>query len=150
MHFSATLKDVISPASLKEKLGVNPGGHVQKAVDAAVIRVCAPYVPFWEGILAGSANTATEIGSGEVVYDTPYARYHYYGELYGPNIPIVENGVVVGFWSPPEKQPTGRQMEYSKEVNPLAGPYWFDRGMADHKDEVLKEAQYAADRGGYP
>ena len=148
--YSARLKDVISPSELKRKLGVSPGGHVQKAVDAAVIRECFPYVPFDEGILAGSANTATEIGSGEVVYDTPYARYQFYGEIYGPNIPIVENGVIVGYRSPPEKHPTGRPLQYNTDKNPLAGSHWFDRAMADHSEDVLKEAQDAADRGSHP
>lgn len=146
ISYTAHLRDFISARELRQKLGVDPGGYVQKAVDAAVIRECFPYLPFDEGVLAGSANTATEIGSGEVIYDTPYARYQYYGEVYGPNIPIVENGVVTGYFSPPEKFPTGEKLQYSTEKNPMAGSHWFDRAMADHKDEVLKEAQDAADR----
>lgn len=143
--YSARMVDFVSQKELEKRLGVDPGGHVQKTVDAAVIRECFPYVPFDEGILAGSANAATEIGSGEVIYDTPYARYLYYGEVYGPNIPIVENGTVVGYWSPPEKSGTGRKLQYNTEKHPLAGSHWFDRAMADHKDDVLKEAQDAAD-----
>ena len=150
IQFAGELKDFINTKQFVKKYGVGEGGHVQKAVDAAVIRECFPYLPFDEGILAGSANTATEIGSGEVVYDTPYARYLYYGEVYGPNIPIVENGVIVGYWSPPEKSPTGRQLQYNTDKNPLAGSHWFDRAMADHSDDVLKEAQNAANRGRNP
>lgn len=148
--YTAQLKDFASPKEIKQKLGVDYGGHVQKAVDTAVIRECFPYLPFDEGVLAGSANTATEIGSGEVIYDTPYARYQYYGEVYGPNFPITENGVIVGYYSPPEKFPTGEKLEYSTEKKPMAGSHWFERAMADHKDDVLKEAQDAADRGSYP
>lgn len=150
IHFDGELKDFINAKQFVKEHGVGKGGHVQKAVDAAVIRECFPYVPFDEGILAGSANTATEIGSGEVVYDTPYARYQYYGEVYGPSIPIVENGAIIGYWSPPEKYPTGRKLQYSPEHNPLAGSHWFDRAMADHKKEILKEAQDAANRGSNP
>lgn len=148
--YEARLENFITPEEFIRRSGVGTGGHVQKAVDAAVIRECFPYLPFDEGVLAGSANTATKIGSGEVIYDTPYARYQYYGEVYGPNIPIVENGVVTGFFSPPEKYPTGEKLQYSQEVNPMAGSYWFDRSMADHADDVLKEAQNAADRGSAP
>ena len=146
ISYTASLKDFISADELIRKRGVGTGGYVQKVIDAAVIRECAPYVPFAEGILAGSANTATEIGSGEVVYDTPYARYQYYGEIYGPNFPVVENGEIVGWRSPPEKYPTGRKLEYNTEMNPQAGSHWFDRAMADHKDDILKEAQDAAKR----
>lgn len=150
IHFEGRLEDFITPEELKNELGINPGGHVQKVVDAAVIRECFPYLPFDEGVLAGSANTATKIGSGEVVYDTPYARYLYYGEVYGPNIPITENGIITGYWSPPEKFPTGEKLEYSTEKNPQAGSHWFDRAMEDHKDDILKEAQNAANRGSNP
>lgn len=147
IHYDGKLESFISTEEFIKKHGVGEGGYVQKTVDAAVIRECFPYVPFDEGVLAGSANTATKVGSGEVVYDTPYARYLYYGEVYGPNIPIVENGVVTGYWSPPEKHPTGRQLQYNTDKNELAGSHWFDRAMADHKDEILKEAQDAANRG---
>lgn len=150
IYFDAKLEDFVTPEKLKEKLGVSPGGHVQKVIDAAVIRECFPYVPFDEGVLAGSANTATEIGSGEVVYDTPYARYLYYGEVYGPNIPITENGIITGYWSPKEKFPTGEKLEYSTEKNPQAGSHWFERAMEDHKDDILKEAQNAANSGRHP
>lgn len=150
IYFSGELKEFISTKEFIKKYGVGMGGHVQKTVDAAVIRECFPYVPFAEGALTTSANLATKIGSGEVVYDTPYARYLYYGEVYGPNIPIVENGEIVGWRSPPEKHPTGRALQYNQDINPQAGSHWFDRAMADHKDEVLKEAQHAADRGSNP
>lgn len=146
IHYDGELKDFISPREFIQKCGVGKGGRVQKVVDAAVIRESTPYVPYDEGILAGSANTATEIGSGEVVYDTPYARYQWYGEVYGPNIPVVENGVIVGYRSPPEKHPTGRQLEYNREHNHLAGSHWCERAMADHKKNVLEEAQHAANR----
>lgn len=148
--YAAQLKDFITAEEFIRRCGTGIGGHVQKAVDAAVIRECFPYLPYDEGVLAGSANTATKIGSGEVIYDTDYARYQYYGEVYGPNIPIVENGVITGYFSPPEKHSTGEKLNYSTEVNPMAGSHWFDRAMADHKEDILKEAQDAADRGSAP
>lgn len=146
MHYVGELEGFISPKEFIKRCGTGEGGRVQVAVDAAVIRESFPYVPFDEGVLAGSTNTATKIGSGEVVYDTPYARYLWYGEVYGPNIPIVENGEVVGYRSPPEKYPTGRQIQYNTDRNHLAGSHWCERAMADHKDDVLKEAQNAANR----
>lgn len=150
MTYVAKLENFVTAKELEKKLGVDIGGHIQKTVDAAVIRHTFPYVPFDNGVLAGSANTATKIGSGEVSYDTPYARYLYYGEVYGPNIPIVENGAIVGWRSPPEKHPTGRMMQYNTDKNPFAGSHWFERAMADHKNDILKEAQDATDGRSNP
>lgn len=150
ISYTAELKDFITEKELRKKLGVDPGGHVQKTVDAAVIKYCFPYLPFDEGVLAGSANTATEIGSGEVIYDTPYARYLYYGEVYGPNIPIKENGVITGWWSPKKKHPTGEKLKFNTDKNPQAGSHWFERMMADHSKDILEEAQDAANRRRNP
>ena len=66
--------DMGSVKSVLAKKNLQLGGAVQKYIDSEVIRQCEPYVPFDSGILTASANTATEIGSGCVVYSTPYAH----------------------------------------------------------------------------
>lgn len=130
--------------ALLKTLGLEPGGRVQMAIDKAVIDWCLQYVPFETGSLGKSAYTATKIGSGEVRYPGPYAHYLYYGEVYGPNIPVFEEGseTPTRWWSPPgqKKHPTGRQLQYATDVNPLAGSFWFQRMVADHKRDILQEA----------
>ena len=54
-------------------------GEVQKFIDSEVIRLSEPYTPFDTGYLKNNApKIGTEIGSGEVVYNAPYARRQYY------------------------------------------------------------------------
>ncbi|MBR2731393.1 MAG: hypothetical protein IKD72_05345 [Clostridia bacterium] len=120
---------------------------VQRVVDSECLRRMAPYTPFRTGALEHSATLGTQIGSGKIVQATPYARYLYYGEVYGPNIPIRENGEIIGFWSPPHKEPTGRPLQYDTTAHPLAGPHWFDRMKADHLPAIQRAAQQAA-KGG--
>lgn len=126
--------------------GLAPGGAVQAAIDEDVIRYCDPKVPFATGTLKHSAETASVIGEGFIVYDTPYARYLYYGEVMGPNIPVFEGGELAGFWSPPgqKKHLTGRPLSYSGE--PERGAFWFERMKAEHKDDIVNHA--AAVAGG--
>ena len=130
------------------KRGLAPGGRVQKVVDNAVLLYCAPKVPFDTGYLVRSAIQASAIGQGLIVYATPYARYLYYGEIYGPNIPIFEGGELAGFCSPKgkKKHPTGRPLSYRGA--PERGAYWFERAMAEHKNDIIEEAAAAA--GGRP
>lgn len=123
--YTARLDDFITPDELIKKIGTVVGGDVQKAVDTAVIRECEPYVPYRTGRLSNSVHIATAIGSGEVVYSTPYARSMYYGVLYGSNAKI---------------------MHYNQAMHKFAGSYWFDRAMAENKKKILKEAQNAAKR----
>lgn len=120
--------------------------YVQTVIDSEVLKLMAPYTPMRTGELMHSATLGTVIGSGEIVYIHPGARYLYYGEIYGPNFPIKENGILVGFFSPPKKQPTGRQMQYSKAVHPLAGKLWFERMKADKLDVLQREAEKALNK----
>lgn len=119
---------------------------VQKYVDSTVLRLMKPYTPFRNGVLEKSATLSTVIGSGEIHQNTPYARYLYYGKVYGPNIPIKENGVIVGYFSPKgqKKHPTGKMLVYSRAKHPLAGKMWFERMKADHKEEILQGAAKVA------
>jgi len=134
--------------SLLKSRNLEKGGLVQQAIDKAVIDWDVAYCPMATGTLAKSPYAATVIGSGKVVYPGPYARYLYYGEVMGPNIPIFDDdsGIPTRFFSPPgqKKHLTGRQLQFSTDLNPLAGSFWFERMKADHKDDILKEAKSVA------
>lgn len=136
--------ELLDPEALLGQFGLEPGGRVQQAIDKACIDWCLLYVPWETGSLGTSAYTATVIGSGCVEYPGPYAHYQYYGEVYGPNIPIFDDdsGTPTGWFSPPgqKKSPTGRQLTYATDVNPLAGAFWFDRMKADHMQDIKQEA----------
>ena len=135
---------------LLSRLNLQSGGRVQQVIDNAVIRYDEQYVPWDTGTLARSAYSATKIGSGEVIYPGPYAHYMYYGEVYGPNIPVFEDdsGEPTRWFSPPgrEKHPTGRELKYSQDPNPLAGSFWFERMKADHLEDIIDEAKKAVGR----
>lgn len=126
--------------------GLCAGGKVQRFVDEEVIRACDSKVPFETGTLKNSALRASAIGSGLVVYGTPYAHYLYMGEVYGPNIPVYEAGELAGFFSPPgqAKRPTGRRLTFAGA--PERGAFWFERAMAQHGSEIVAGA--AALAGG--
>lgn len=133
---------------LLKKANLEKGGLVQQAIDKAVIDWNMQYCPMETGTLAKSPYSVTEIGSGKVVYPGSYARYLYYGEVMGPNIPVFEDdsGEPTRFFSPPgqKKHLTGRQLEFSTDLNPPAGAFWFERMKADHLDDILKEAKSVA------
>ena len=144
IEFAGTLFDDFNANDLLNRLGLQDGGPVQATIDKSVIDWCLRYVPWETGSLGKSAYGATVIGSGMVVYPGPYAHYMYYGEVYGPNIPVFEDdsGVPTRWFSPPrrKKSPTGRNLTYATDVNPLAGSFWFERMKADHLEDIKKEA----------
>lgn len=137
-----------SDTDLLKRMNLESGGLVQQTIDKSVIDWNLPYCPWDSGLMARSPYSATVIGQGRVVYPGPYAHYQYYGEVYGPNIPVFDDdsGEPTRFFSPPgqKKHPTGRQLEYKTDVNPLAGSFWFERMKADHLEDILREAKAVA------
>jgi hypothetical protein len=90
--------------SMIEKLGLEEGGRVQQMVDSEFLKNVEPFVPFDEaglyenpGTLVNSGILDTVVGSGEIVWDTPYARYLYYHD------------------------------DFQFQGAPLRGAYWADR-----------------------
>ena len=144
MKITATF-EMDSLGKILRKRNLEKGGAVQRYIDSEVIRQCEPYVPFDEGTLTRSVSLATRIGSGTVIYATPYARYQYYGMVYGPNIPMTIGGEET-FRSPKGKikSPTGRSLTYNRERHPLAGSRWFERMKADRKKDILEGAKKVA------
>lgn len=143
----------LSPDDILAACGFEDHGRVQRTIDQKVIDYCTPYVPASpDRTLEFSAQVSTEIGSGLVIWNTPYAHYQYAGIVYGPNIPIIdqESGVLLGWFSPPgrPKHPTDRELTYDTAQNPMAGPYWVERMKADRMNDILDEARRAAKPGG--
>lgn len=93
-----------------KRRGLEPGGRVQRFIDESVVRMCDPYVPMDRGPLKDSAISNTVYGSGEVIYDTPYAAKMYYTE--GLNF----------------------------QGAPMRGANWLERMKSDHADEILNGA----------
>lgn len=125
------LQDIVDDATMLE-------------IHTAFAKRCDPYVPMDEGALSQSAFaqvTPQYVQWGNEA--VPYAHYLYEGNVYGPNIPIIENGVIVGWFSIPNmpKSPTGRSMNYSTEKHPRATAHWDEVMMQEQGDEFTKDVE---------
>lgn len=87
----------------------------QAKVDITVMRLMEPYMQMLSGAMISSMRVSTDIGSGEIVVNTPYAAKVYYS-----NAPI------------------GRQ------TGSLRGPKYFERMKADKKEQILRVAKSTA------
>ena len=107
----------------------------QEFVDSECVRLMKPYTPFRNGKLEKAATIGTVIGSGEIHQNTPYSRYQYYGMLMVSSItgsPFASQGE--------EKILTDIPLKHDKSKHPQAGPFWFERMKADHKEKILRGA----------
>lgn len=115
---------------------------VQKFVDSECIRLMVPYTPMRNGILMKTAVLGTKIGSGHIYYNSPYARYQYYGKLMVSSVTgsaYARNGE--------SKVLTDTDLKYSPARHPQAQRMWFEAMKTDKKEQILRGAAAIARRG---
>lgn len=115
---------------------------VQKFVDSECIRLMVPYTPMRNGILMKNAVLGTKIGSGRIVYNSPYARFQYYGKLMVSSV----SGSSYAR-SGESKVLTGKDLQYDKTRHPKAQRLWFEAMKADKKEQILRGAAAIVRRG---
>lgn len=105
-------KAIFRQLALRSELKAN-AAKAQHVLDSSIIRDTDPFVPMDTGMLARSAETASAIGKGEIVYDTPYARRIYYG----------------------------LELHISKLHHPNASVLWFQQSKAMHEKRWIAEVE---------
>lgn len=114
---------------------------VQKFIDSECIRLMVPYTPMRNGILMKNAVMGTTIGSGKVVYNSPYARYQYYGKLMVSSV----NGSAYARRGE-SKVLTNIDLKYDTSRHPKAQKMWFEAMKADKREQILRGAAAIARR----
>ena len=96
------------------------------------------YMSFRTGVMSGKAKRM--IGPTQILADTPYARYQYYGNVMvnaktgkGPRI---IPGVGPRWPKGATLKATGRPLQYDTSKNAKAGPFWEKALMENEKDEI--------------
>ena len=105
--------------------------EAQKVVDIDVLKFNAKYIPFQTGALNHSGELGTEIGSGRVVYNAPYARYMYYGK-------VMRDAQGRAYYGKAPKHVTTEYIQYHGA--PERGHHWFERMKAAHKEQIRRDA----------
>lgn len=111
--------EIKAAVKLASARGLDTGGKTQKYIDSEVLRLSEPYVPWLTKTLIRSGPINTKIGSGEVIYKTPYARRQYY-----ENAGMGKEGMNKG---------GGRR-----------GKQWFERMKPNHREQILAGAAKVA------
>ncbi len=104
--------------------------RAQQFVDSEILRLSDPYTPMQSGMLKTSSILGTAVGSGEVVWNAPYARYLYYGKVMVGRAP---------------KTVTDRDLTFHGA--PKRGAFWFERMKRDKGQQILNKAARIAGGG---
>lgn len=106
--------------------GLSEDGEVQIFHTANVLRRIEKYLPMDSSILLKSTITNTDIQKPEIVSATPYVRYLYYGKVMAGK---------------PPKIVTGKDLQFSLEKHPQAGPFWDRALIANEEDAMMEDLQ---------
>ena len=98
-------------STIKANLGIEPNGRVQKFFTNTCYKHTNKYVPKDEGNL----RIIVDIKSDSITYQSPYARYQYYG--------VSKNGKTFNY------------------TTPGTGPYWDKKMTSVEMQDVVKEVQ---------
>ena len=126
-----------------------PKGSAQMFFTSELMRLSDKYVPFGNGPLKNSAMIEKD-GTG-LIYNTPYARLHWYGKLMVD--PVTGKGAFFkegyGFWSRPNtpKKLTDIDMQYNGA--PMRGPRWVERCYIDNQSQLINATVEFAERNNY-
>ena len=102
----------------------------QEYLDTDILTDTEPFLPFRQGIMKSKSKVDTNIGSGQVVYDTPYAKYLYHGK------------VMVGR---PPKTVTNRDLQFGKEHHPTAQAFWFEASKSINEEKWVRNVKRILD-----
>ena len=100
-------------SEIKARLGIEPNGRVQKFFTNTCYKHMDKYVPMDEGNLRANVS----INNDSITYESPYARYQYYG--------IREDGT----------------HEVKNYTTPGTGPYWDKRMVSAEMEDIVREVQ---------
>lgn len=118
---------------------LEPDGKAQYMFTNELFKLADDYVPMDTGML--KTNAYVENSGTAIVYNSPYARYLWYGKLmvdpvYGKGAFFNEN---YGFWSRPgvQKVLTNRDLKFKGA--PMRGPFWVERAFIDNEQKLTEQ-----------
>ena len=126
-----------STGLIKAKLGLEPNGKVQRFFTNSCYKHMDKYVPMDEDNLRENVTLLPNA----VIYESPYARYQYYGKLM-----VMSNGKGAfyspdyGFWSKKGEKKILTDIDLNYHT-PGTGPFWDREMVSAEIDDVVKEVQ---------
>lgn len=136
---SFAIKTDINAFRMLSTAGLDPQGDAQRFFTGEIMRASDPYTPFDTGVLK---NTAQNLGDS-IYYNTPYARYMWYGKLMVD--PITHKGAFFnenyGFWSRPNTPKVLTDTDLVYHGGGKRGSYWVNRAWIDNKDTIIKSTE---------
>lgn len=141
--------DMAPVQSIMQRLGVTARGDVQRFHTANVRRRIQRYMPYRSGLTIKLMIVQSPVDEPFIHVDAPYARMLYYGKVMVDPVTHAAGFLTENGWRSRKGVPkvvSSRDIEYTKEKNPQAGPFWDRRLVAAEGEVMRNELQAYVDR----
>lgn len=133
--------DMPSASQLVRNLGLDEKGDAQRFHTMNINRRMGKYMPHLTGALETKLKYVHS--NTEIKVLGPYAKYQYLGKAMVDSQtgkgPAYIPGVGYRFRKGATLKATDRDLEYTKDFNPQAGPYWDKRLVAAEGDAIAED-----------
>ena len=163
MNIVGTIKVDMAPVSqIMRRLGVTPDGDVQMFVTEMVNHRITRYMPFSAGVMATKTKFIGGVGHQhmaeggkkitgptEITVIGPYAHYQYAGVVWVDPVTRAAGFLTKNGWRSRRGVPkvrTDRKLQYDRNKNELAGPFWDRRLVAAEGAAMQEDLQRYVDR----
>lgn len=119
--------------------GLSADGDVQMFHTQNVLRRIKRYMPYRTGKTYKLTVAQTDIRKPEIVTDTPYGKYDYYGKVMVDPKTGAAGFMTSEGWRSRNgcvKVLTERDLDYTRTKNPNAGPFW-DRTLVSFEGKAI-------------
>ncbi|MCI8990838.1 MAG: hypothetical protein HFF59_08500 [Lawsonibacter sp.] len=126
------------------RLGVDAQGDVQRFHTANVKRRIQKYMPYRSGATIKLMIVQSPVEEPLIHVDVPYARMLYHGKVMMDPKTGAAGFLTPNGWRSRKGAPkvvSGRDIQYDRTKNPLAGPHWDRRLVAAEGAQMAAELQ---------
>lgn len=125
MSFDVDVK-INRPSTIIDRLGIAPGGKTFIFFMTEIERHMNKYLPYRDnGSVVDAMNIGRDTTKGQWVFNLPYAKYLYYGKAMAGK----------------PKKPIDKNLVYTKDVHPQAGPFWDKSIMTNDIKKIAKSVE---------
>lgn len=145
----AVYLEMDSVQQILKDLGIDEKGRVQKFHTQNVLKRIKRYMPYRTGATFKITVAQTDINKPEIITDTPYARFLYYGKLMVDPKTGAAGFLIDDEWKSRRGVPkvlSNRDITYTKDKNPRAGPFWDRALSAAEGSAMVADLQRYIDR----
>lgn len=109
--------------------------QAKRLLKSEIVKDTEKFVPMQGGYLKNSIMNSIQSDDDFIIYNTPYARFLYYGY-------VMVGKITHRAWARrgETKIKTDKKLTFGK-VHPLASSHWFERSKVTYKDNWLKIAK---------